>query len=498
MIRMLIRSKLTVKIVALLTGSALLRRHLFAVIHRKMKKHGEKRIRPFIPKRAGADQRQIGHNILVAVERWMAGEAVTSAHRERLITSLTRAFKKDPNVRHDFHERYGFDPPSFLTLSPSMKCNLKCKGCYASSSSEASPTLEFDTVDRIVQEQKDLWGSHFTVLSGGEPLMYRSHGKGVLDLARRHPDVFFLMYTNGTLIDEEMAAEIAELGNITPAISVEGYEKETDERRGEGTYKKILRAAQNLRKAGVVFGISVTATKHNCETILSDDFVENYFVREGASYMWIFQYMPIGRGSNTDLMVSPEQRLRMFRRTQDLMYQQELFVADFWNSATLSNGCIAAGKFNGNGYIYINWDGDVTPCVFVPYSSGNIVQIYESSGNLNDTLTSPLMNRIRQWQRNYMVGDSPAACGNMLTPCPIRDHHQDLRRIIEDTGARPIDEAAEQALHDDRYYDEMCTYGELIGRQTDPIWRGEYCGLKYTESPQVRTAEYVGSSHMSN
>jgi MoaA/NifB/PqqE/SkfB family radical SAM enzyme len=489
---------LTVKIAALLTGSAFLRRHLFAVIDRKAKRQGEQKAQPFVPERASADQRQIIHNILVAVERWMAGAAVSRTHRERMITSFSRIFNSEPDVRQGFRETHGFGPPAFLTLSPTMKCNLKCAGCYASSSAELSPTLEFDVVDRIVQEQEDLWGSHFTVLSGGEPLMYRSHGKGVLDLARRHPDMFFLMYTNGTLIDEKTAAEMAKLGNITPAISVEGYERETDERRGKGTYRRILRAFQNLQRAGVLFGISVTATKHNCETILSDDFVENYFARERASYMWVFQYMPIGRGSEPDLMVSPEQRLTMFRRTQVLMYEQELFVADFWNSATLSNGCIAAGKFNGNGYIYINWNGDVTPCVFVPYSSSNIVQIYDSSGDLNDAITSPLMNRVRQWQQNYLAGDTPQACGNMLAPCPIRDHHGELRRIIDDTGARPIDEAAEQALHDDRYYNAMCSYGELIGRQTGPIWCGEYCGLQYTERQWGRSAEYAGTRYMNN
>ncbi len=32
---------------------------------------------------------------------------------------------------------------------------------------------------------------------------------------------------------------MAELGNVFPAISVEGYEKETDERRGTEVYKNL-------------------------------------------------------------------------------------------------------------------------------------------------------------------------------------------------------------------------------------------------------------------
>jgi len=63
-------------------------------------------------------------------------------------------------------------------------------------------SLDFDIVDRIIQEENKLWGAHFTVISGGERFLYNSHGKGILDLAEQHPDNFFLVYTNGTLIDK--------------------------------------------------------------------------------------------------------------------------------------------------------------------------------------------------------------------------------------------------------------------------------------------------------
>ncbi len=42
--------------------------------------------------------------------------------------------------------------------------------------------------DRLVTEAHDAWGMRFFVLTGGEPLSYRSEGLGVLDLAERHPD----------------------------------------------------------------------------------------------------------------------------------------------------------------------------------------------------------------------------------------------------------------------------------------------------------------------
>lgn len=40
--------------------------------------------------------------------------------------------------------------------------------------------------------------------SGGKPLVFKNEGKTIFDLAKEHNDTFFLMYTNGTLINEEM------------------------------------------------------------------------------------------------------------------------------------------------------------------------------------------------------------------------------------------------------------------------------------------------------
>ena len=173
-----------------------------------------------------------------------------------------------------------------------------------------------------------------------------------------------MMYTNSTLIDREAARRMAELGNITPAISVEGWEKETDERRGAGVFRKIQRAMENLREAGVPFGVSVTGTRKNAETVLSDEFMDYYFRQQGAVYGWLFQYMPIGRSFDVDLMVTAEQRKWMLEKELRLIFERDLFLIDFWNGGPMSLGCISAGR--SGGYFYIDWNGNVAPCVFFP------------------------------------------------------------------------------------------------------------------------------------
>jgi len=132
-----------------------------------------------------------------------------------------------------FKQKYGILPPSFIVLSPTQRCNLNCVGCYASSTSRTAATIPYSVVDKIVKEVHDTFGSRFITVSGGEPFMYRSEGKTLLDIFEKYNDMFFLVYTNGTLITPEIAKRLEMLGNATPAISVEGFEEETDERRGE-------------------------------------------------------------------------------------------------------------------------------------------------------------------------------------------------------------------------------------------------------------------------
>jgi len=366
------------------------------------------------------------------------------------------------DVSREAEQRLGFVPPLFVLVSPGKKCNLRCTGCYACSDSASATKLDWATFDRILTEKEELWGSYFTVISGGEPFMWKDDGKDLLDMAARHGSNFFMVYTNSTLINKSVAKRLAELGNVTPAISVEGFEAETDQRRGKGVHKRILQAMENLREVGVPFGISVTATRHNAEMVTSDEFADFYFDKQGATYGWIFQYMPIGRKHTLDLMVSPEQRL----------LERKIFVADFWNSGTSSSGCIAAGR--PGGYLYINWDGDITPCAFVPYSTQNINDIYRRGGNLNDALACPLLTRIRQWQDDYAYAQPAERTGNWLCPCAIRDHFSEFLDAAQTCNARAIDDEAAAALADPEYHCGMIDYGRYYNRLSGEIWNGRY------------------------
>lgn len=374
-----------------------------------------------------------------------------------------------------FKDKYGELPPSFIVFAPTQKCNLECIGCYAASGVNTPATIPYPYVDRVVGEVHDLFGGRFITISGGEPFTYKSEGKTLLDIFQKYNDMFFMVYTNGTLISEEVAGQLARSANATPAISVEGFEKETDQRRGQGTFRKILKAFENLRKAGVPFGISVTATSKNADLLLTDEFYDFYFKEQGASYMWQFQMMPIGRGKDElELMVSPEKRLQLFRKWEKLLAEKKYCLADFWNSGMLTRGCIAYGR--GGGYFYVDWHGNVTPCAFIPYYVDNIYDLYNKGRTLSDALFSDFMKNGRKWQMGYGLGNRHKP-GNWLMPCSIRDHYEIFRNSVLTENAKPEDKAALEALESKDYFKVLQKYDRELQSLTEKIWENEYLGV---------------------
>ena len=375
-------------------------------------------------------------------------------------------------ISESFKKKYGIDPPTFIVISPTQICNLKCKGCYASSSPETGITMSFDILDRILKENHDIFGSRFVVVSGGEPMMYKSQEKTLLDVFEKYNDTFFIFYTNGTLITKEIAEKLAETGNAFPQISIEGLEKETDERRGKGVYQRILKSMEYLRDAGVPFSISVTGTRKNIDILLSDEFYDFWFEKQGASYMWQFQLMPIGRGKEVfDLMPAPEERIKLYRKWEQML-KKGYPIADFWNSGVLSNGCIAYGRKEG-GYFYIDWNGNIMPCVFIPYCIDNVYDLYSQRKTIAHALLSDLFKKGREWQKNYGYA-CPREAKNWLMPCSIRDHYKYFKENILPKNAKGEDEFAEQAKNSKEYYEKLIEYDKKLEQLTKPIWEKEY------------------------
>jgi len=354
-----------------------------------------------------------------------------------------------------FEEKKRIKPPFLLVISPTMRCNLNCYGCYAGNYSKKDD-LEVEVVDRVLREAKEM-GIYFITISGGEPLIW----DGLLEIFERHNDMYFQIYTNGTLIDRRLAKRLAELGNVAAAISMEGFEEETDARRGKGTFATITRNMEGLREEGVLYGFSACATRQNIEVVSDEDFVDRV-IEMGCLYGWYFIYIPIGRKPDLNLMPSPEQRDLLRRRVWDFRRSKPIFIGDFWNDGPLVHGCIAGGRH----YLHINSRGDVEPCVFAHFAVDNIKQ-----KSLAECLQSPFFAAIRARQPFNQ---------NHLLPCMIIDNPEILREVVLETGAYPTHEGAETLIgelhHGVRHYAK--TYRKIA----DKVWQEEY---SYREGPLI-------------
>jgi len=154
------------------------------------------------------------------VKRWVSNPTSGGEYIKRLMALHPNVLKKFvaqmmANVffrDHDVikkHTEAKVQPPGLMLISPSMRCNYKCVGCYAAQYSK-DEDMSFETLDRIITEAKEL-GTRFFIILGGEPLVYRP----LFEIFEKHNDVAFQFYTNGALIDKEMARRLVELGKYS-------------------------------------------------------------------------------------------------------------------------------------------------------------------------------------------------------------------------------------------------------------------------------------------
>ncbi len=292
-----------------------------------------------------------------------------------------RYFQKATRIRAALKENEGIQVPPVLILSVTMECNLECMGCYSRDyDREGEFTLE--EIDQVFHDAKAL-GINFFVLTGGEPLMKH----GLLEVCYKHPELLFLLFTNGTQINETIAVSIARHENIIPLVSIEGEKKATDERRGQGVHEKVLSAMQHLKEARALFGFSSVVTRKNFDTLATDAFIDQYIDR-GCRIGFYLGYVPID--------VKPEENLLPDMAEQDVFRNQlesvkskkkMIFVHLPDDEFKLSGTCMAAG----GGFLHINAQGFVEPCPFAHIAEDNV---HEKS--LKDIFKSPFLKTIRE------------------------------------------------------------------------------------------------------
>ncbi len=276
--------------------------------------------------------------------------------------------------------------PAYMIASITHACNLFCAGCYSRANGTCSERPRAELMSAAQWEnvfnQAAALGVSFILLAGGEPMLRRD----VLEKAAEIRSIVFPVFTNGTLIDTQYAEFLNVRRNLVPILSIEGGRGHTDERRGSGTYDKLLNAMSLLKKRRILFGASVTVTRENISEVTSEEFL-SMLHQQGCRIVFYVEYVPVSQQTR-DLAPTDAERAQLDEAIMALRKTcPSLFFISFPGDEKYLGGCLAAGR----GFFHINPYGGAEPCPFSPYSDRNVV-----THSLLEALESPLFERLRQ------------------------------------------------------------------------------------------------------
>jgi MoaA/NifB/PqqE/SkfB family radical SAM enzyme len=275
----------------------------------------------------------------------------------------------------------GVNVPPIMIFSITDRCNLHCKGCY-NQALRSSPREELneERVRDLFAEAKQL-GISFIVLGGGEPLVR----KEILDITTDFREIIFLVFTNGLLIDEEFVAKMKEQKNLVPVISLEGYKKDTDERRGRGVYARLLKVIEKIGSKKVFWATSLTMTRSNFSEVTDESFIGE-LVDKGCKLIFFVEYNAIRKGTES-WVLTEEQRARVMDIRNSFRGKfSAMFIAIPGDEDEIG-GCLSSGR----GFIHVSAEGNVEPCPFIPYSNANLNDV-----SLREALQSDFLKKIRE------------------------------------------------------------------------------------------------------
>jgi uncharacterized protein len=157
-----------------------------------------------------------------------------------------------------------------LYLLPTDDCNFRCKYCFIRKSTN---WMNKETCKNAIDyffEVSHPEGREI-ILYGGEPLLNWEICKLAVEYTKakdNRTDV--RVVTNGSLVDNEIAAFLARFG-AKASVSIDGPEEINDSMRRDlnnrGTFEKALKGYNLLKDNGIDCGISCTISTHNINVL---------------------------------------------------------------------------------------------------------------------------------------------------------------------------------------------------------------------------------------
>ena len=140
------------------------------------------------------------------------------------------------------------------------RCNLSCVHCRASAQTERDPDeLTTEECFRLLDDIAS-FSQPVIILTGGEPLLRED----VFEIAHYGNELGLrmVMAVNGTLVDEETAQKMQDVGIQRISVSIDGATAETHDRFRQvpGAFDAAIQGIKSAKKVGLEFQINSSLT----------------------------------------------------------------------------------------------------------------------------------------------------------------------------------------------------------------------------------------------
>jgi len=306
------------------------------------------------------------------------------------------------------------------------RCNLACRHCYSYADPNSEDFLSTEFILGAIPELRKA-GIRFVIFSGGEPLIR----KDIFEIAEamREAGIVTYLSTNGLYVNEKNVDRIIETFNYI-GISIDGIEAVHDAFRGlEGAYRRSLEAIALIQRHGGNAGIRFTITE---ETKGSFYDIFDLAERIGVDKIYISHLVYSGRGlENLKIDISKEERRNFVEFIIDKAFQYHeegrdidivtgnmemdaiLFLEKFAErypdlKEEMRRRLLAwGGNSAGRKLVNIDWQGNVKPDPFFPFTIGNMTEKPFSEIWLDEK--NEMLTRLREHPRR--LSGKCADCG---------------------------------------------------------------------------------------
>lgn len=272
----------------------------------------------------------------------------------------------------------------FVQLHLTACCNLRCRHCYqAQTGGDELAGAEIRGLIEEFRETIQAWEQSYGIafspvvsLTGGEPFLRED----LLEIvgAFRVNGFAVAILTNGTLVGEDAARRLADLGVRVVQVSLEGREPVHEGIRGPGTFAAALHGVDCLVAAGLTVTANMTLSRLNAFEVLP---LARLAAAHGVQRLGFARIVPAGRGCELrEAALTAEETGRLYREiaaaevpglafvTGDPVASCLLWPPEVDPAISIPVGGCAAGLAG----ITVLEDGTLLPCRRLPVPIGNI------------------------------------------------------------------------------------------------------------------------------